>query len=410
MNRSRAFWILCGATFFEFLALGIFLAALPLFLSRELHTSRAVIGLTVGAFSLSALAIRPLIGRQADHRGRKPFVLAAPVLIAATGVVLVAADALGAVFALRIVQGVAGASFYTCAATVATDLAPSNRRADYIARFSLFLYAGFAVGPSIGEWAISAHGFTTTWLLAAGSALAAFAFASRLPETRPPTAEDLPRLPLRLFHPAVLGPGLVLTAAAVGYAAVQTFTPLYARHIGMGSSGLLYLAFSITAIGLRLVAGRIADRCGVMVAALPGLAASTVGLGVLALTPSPAVATTGVVLFAAGFALMFPAVMTLAVNRVAERERGEALGSTVAFFDLGSLFGGYLVGVIIDASGFGWAFLATALLSLVAGGGLLGVRSRNLRNAYHDYGDVVPGMATLEVQRGIGDERDKLLG
>ena len=410
MSRTRAFWILCGATFFEFLALGIFLAGLPLFLTGELHTSRATVGLTVGAFSLSALTVRPLIGRIADRRGRKQFLILAPALVSVTGVALTVAHVLPAVFGLRVLQGLAGAGFYTCTAAVATDLAPSHERADYIARFSLFLYAGFALGPSVAEWAVSHHGFKTTWLLAAGSAATASALASRLPETRPATFDDMPRVPLRFVHPAVIGPGLVLTAAAVGYATVTTFSPLYARHIGMASSGLLYLAFSITAISVRLVSGRIADRYGVMVAAIPGVGLSALGLSTLAATPGPGLAILGVVTFAAGFSMTFPAVMTLAVNSVDERERGEALGSTVALFDVGAFFGGYLVGAIADSAGYGWAFLTPAALSLVAGGLLLGVRRRNLRDA-HDYdSDVVPGMASLEVQRRVGDAGDHLIG
>ncbi|MBA3655295.1 MAG: MFS transporter, partial [Actinobacteria bacterium] len=367
MNRARAYWLLCGATLFEFIALGIFLAGLPLYLTRELHSSRAVVGLTVGAFSVSALALRPVVGRWADRRGRKPFLVAAPIIIAISAVGLSVAHALPSIVALRVLQGVAGAAFYTSAATVATDLAPAGRRAEYISRFSLFLYGGFAIGPTVAEWAVKRVGFDHTWLLAGASALVALVLSARLPETRPSVSPEAQRGRLRLVHPAAVGPGLVLMTAAVGYVTISTFSPLYARHIGMASSGPLYLAFSMTVIGVRLVSGRIADRLGPLAAAVPGILAAVVGLSLLALTPGEGFALVGVMTFGAGFALLFPALMTLAVDRVGESERGEALGSTVAFFDVGSLFGGYLVGAVADHFGFGAAFLTPAALALCGG-------------------------------------------
>jgi MFS family permease len=371
VDRTRAFWLLCGATLFEFLALGIFLAGLPLFITGELHRSRAVVGLTVGAFSLSALALRPIVGRMADRRGRKPFLMAAPVIIAISAVGLSVANALPAIVALRIFQGVAGAAFYTAAATVATDLAPEGRRAEFISRFSLFLYTGFAVGPTLAEWTVTHQGFTRTWLLAGAAALIALALTSRLPETRPADVGEFVANRLRAVHPAAIGPGLVLMTAAVGYVTITTFSPLYARYIGMASSGPLYLAFSITVIGVRLVSGRVADRFGPMRAAAPGVLASVVGLVVLAVTPGPIVAMLGVMTFGAGFALLFPALMAMTVDRVSDRERGEALGSTVAFFDVGALFGGYLVGEVADRAGFGAAFLTPAVLGAIGGAGLV---------------------------------------
>jgi predicted MFS family arabinose efflux permease len=98
--------------------------------------------------------------------------------------------------------------------------------------------------------------------------------------------------------------------------------------------------------------------------------AAAAGLGVLAVLQEPAFAFVGVGAFGAGFALIFPALMALTVDRVADHERGEALGSFTAFMDIGSGGGAYLIGAIADSAGFGWAYGTPALLC-VAGGGLL---------------------------------------
>lgn len=337
----------------------MYLAALPLYVSGELGGSRAAVGLAVGAFSISAVVSRPWVGRRVDRLGRRVFVIGAPALIAASAFTLFAATVLLAVVAVRLVQGVAGSAYYTSAATMATDLSPEGRRADFIARFSLFLYAGFAAGPALAEWLIARGGFGWAWTASALAAGTGAAIAWRLPETKPDD-EGRPPPRRRLVHPAAIGPGLVLLTIAVGYTSISAFTPLYARHVGMSSSGPLFVTFALTILVVRLASGRLADRFGRVVVALPGLVLGVAGLSLLAMVPRPAAAFAGVAAFAACHALAFPALMALTVDSVSDRERGEALGSFTAGFDVGAAVGGYTVGWIADLAGFRSAWLAGA--------------------------------------------------
>ena len=363
-TRAR-FLLLCGATFFHFLAMAIFLSGLPLFVSRELQGSKAAVGIALGAFSITAVFSRPFVGRKMDAIGRAWFLRGAPVLIAVSAIGLLFADSLWMVIALRLVQGLAGSSFYTAAATVATDLAPTDQRAASISRFSLFLYAGFAAGPALGEALIGSRGYAWAWWAAVASSAVAFAISLAVPETRPhrePSDEPTVR---RWVHPAAIGPGLVLLTVAVGYTAISSFMPLYARSIGMGSSGGLYVTFAMTILLVRLVSGRLADRFGRAAVAFPGLVSGAVGMFLLALVAEPAAAYIGVALFGAGHALIFPALMALTVDRVPDEERGEALGSFTACFDVGASTGGYIVGFVADGAGYAAAWATPGVLCLL---------------------------------------------
>lgn len=365
--------------------MGVFLSALPLYVSRELNGSRAAVGLAVGAFSISAVFSRPFVGRQVDRIGRSWFLRLSPVLIAITAGGLFAAGTIIAVVAIRLVQGLAGSSYYTSAATSATDLSPIDRRADYISRFSLFLYAGFAAGPALGEELINSRGYGWAWGAAALSGIVAAALLAFLPETRP----DRPAGPpprWRIGHPAALGPGAVLAVVAVGYTSISAFTPLFARHIGMRSSGPLYATFALTILMVRLVSGRLADRHGRAVVAFPGLVSCVVGMFLLAGFRVPATAFAGVALFASGHALIFPALMALTVDRVSEDERGEALGSFTACFDVGAAIGGYAVGLVADRAGFGAAWATPGILCLLGMVVLLGLARKEavLRREHAD--------------------------
>ena len=387
MSTRRRFWLLCGCTLFHFLAMGVFLSSLPLFVSRELGGSKAAVGFAVGCFSLTAVLSRPWVGRRIDRLGRRWFLRVPPLVIAVSAVGLLAAHTLGAVVALRLLQGLAGAAFYTGAATVATDLAPVEQRAEYISRFSLFLYAGFAAGPALGEALVESRSYAWAWMAAAVSAIAAALVASLLPETRVDDSDDATDAVAvagrRWIHPAALGPGLVLLTIAVGYTAISSFAPLYARSIGMGSSGGLYVTFALTILTVRLVSGRLADNLGRSAIALPGCLVAAAGMLLLAVVAQPLAAYFGVAFFGAGHALIFPALMAHTVDQVPDRERGEALGSFTACFDVGASTGGYLVGWVADHAGFRAAWATPGLLCLVGAAVVLAVVRPGERAAAH---------------------------
>jgi len=343
---------------------------------------------------LSAVVLRPLIGRGLDRHGRRPFLIGGLVLWAGSALAFFLATAVPVVILIRLVQGIAGGCVYTTSAAVATDLAPDDERASAIAKFSLFLYAGFAIGPAIGEALIAGPGFWAAWVAAAAMATVALLLVLGLPETGTDAmavqAETADRPRRRFLHPAAVGPGIVLACAAVGYVSITIFSPLYARHIGLSSSGTLYAAFAVTVIVVRLVSIRFVDAVGRTTIALPGMALTTVGLALLALFPVPAAAYVGVGLFGAGFALLFPALMAFTVDRVSDHERGEALGSFTAFMDIGSGAGGYLVGFVADRAGFTWAY-ATPTLLCAAGFAVLANLARTTRTApISNAGSTVP--------------------
>ncbi len=374
----RSLRLVYAVTFCQFAAMGMYLTGIQLFVKDELLGGEASVGLAVGAFSITAVLARPIVGRGVDQRGRKPFLYVGLTLLALSSLGFLVADSLPVIVALRLVQGVNGACVYTCVAAMATDLAPAAKRASAIARMSLFQYAGIALGPSIATVLIDHADFAAVWLLATGLGVAGLVFASQLPESGADAMArraELGRASRRLLHPAAIAPGLVLLTGGIGYASVTGFGSLYARHVDI-SGGLLYAVFAFTVIGVRLVSGTLADARGAVRVALPGLVLSAAGLMTMAVLQAPVGAVIGVAVFGVGFALVFPSLMAFAVGRVPDHERGEMLGSFTAFLDIGMGGGAYLIGAIADAAGFGAAYATPAVLCL-CGAALLGVIGRS---------------------------------
>src|SRR5918996_5299254 len=348
-----------------FTADGLLLPAVPLYVEGPLGGGDVAVGITVGAFSVTALLLRPWAGGLGDRRGRRLLMEegGATVGLSVAGYAL--ATSVPVLAALRLVSGVGEAFFFTGAAAAVTDMAPEARRGEAVSFFSLALYVGIGVGPLIGEALIAEAGFPVTWLVAAGCAGLAAVLTLGVPETRPErTAEDGS---VRLLHPAAIRPGTALLTSVWGMSGFFAFVPLYALDIGLHGSRFVFLTYSAIVVAIRLFGARIPDLIGPVVASRSSLATSTVGLAVVATWRSPVGLFVGVSIFAVGSALAFPALMMLALRGTPPSQRGAIIGTFTAFVDLGFGIGPATLGVVSEAFGYLGLFLTA---SAVAAGGL----------------------------------------
>jgi MFS family permease len=372
---TGTFWLLCTATLGTFLAQGLLYPALPLYLTGELGTSKAVAGLVVSSMSVAALAVRPWAGGFIDRRGRRPLLIIGPLITASTGLGLLAFPSVPAVLVLRLIQGAGNAMAYSAAAAMAADLAPPDRRGRYLARFGMAFYIGFAIGPWLAEYLISGPGFPAVWWTVLAASVVASGIAVLLPETGGAALAvgAVTRLSMwkRLFHPAAIGPGIVFLCVGVGWTALSAFLAIYAREIGMGSSDMLFVVLSVTVLVTRAFVGSLADRLGANVVLFPCILSIVAGQAVLAVLREPSTTYLALVLFGVGFAGLFPVLFTMVVDRAPEDERGAAMSSFNVFFDIGAPLGGYGVGALIDAGGFELGFGFTAALGAAGGAALV---------------------------------------
>lgn len=350
----------------NFLAIGILNASIPRFVREELGGTSSQVGLATTIFFFAALFTRPLVGRWMDRIGRLPFLRWTVVAMALLDLALLAVGSVWAVVLVRLAQGVFGSTYYTACAAASTDIAPPDRRASAVARLSLVIYLGFAIGPSIGEFLVD-RGPGWAWAVAVALHLTAFAASFLIPETLPePTgAAQGERMRLRSLVRIVAKPGMAQFTAGLGYSCVVAFLPVYSREIGLGSSGGLFFAYAMSALVVRVFIGAIADRRGYLAVALPGLAVFAGGHVLLAAAWTTWVPYAGVVLAGLGFGATFPALTALSVTRAPDAVRAAALGVFLSFNDLGNAVAGPAVGAVADAFGFRWSYGAPAIMAAI---------------------------------------------
>jgi MFS family permease len=362
---TPAFVLITLASLGYFTADGILIPAVPRYVEGPLAGNDVAVGLSVAAFAVTALLLRPWAGRLGDRRGRQLLMLIGGGVVALSVLGYVVATTVPLLIVFRLMTGFGEAFFFTGAASAINDLAPESRRGEAVSFFSLALYVGIGVGPLIGEALLASVGFTATWLVAGAFAVAAAGLALGVPETRPeaePAAE-----PVGLIHPAALRPGMALLASVWGMSGFFAFVPLYALDIGLEGSRFVFLLYSAIVVTIRSFGARIPDLIGPVVASRSALAASTVGLAVVALWSSPVGLFVGVSIFAVGSSLAFPGLMMLALRGAPASQRGAVIGTFTAFVDLGFGIGPATLGVVSEAFGYRGLFLAA---SAVAAAGL----------------------------------------
>jgi MFS family permease len=129
------------------------------------------------------------------------------------------------------------------------------------------------------------------------------------------------------------------------------------------------MAYSIAAIGLRIVFGKLPDRLGHRPTLIPAVLATVVAVALLAEAQSNAAGIVAGVLGGIGHGYTFPILTALVVTRSPPSERGAALATFTALFDLGLVAGGPLFGAVLELATYRvmfWTASSLAFASVVA--------------------------------------------
>ncbi|MFZ8997417.1 MAG: MFS transporter, partial [Ilumatobacteraceae bacterium] len=140
--------------FVFFFYIGMVIVTVPRFIEDELGQGEFGVGLAVASFALAAVFARPFLGRLTERFGRRALMMSGALLASLASVATALASELWHVLVLRAAMGLGEAALFVAAATLIADLSPPNRRAESASYFSVAVYGGLGLGPSLGEWVL----------------------------------------------------------------------------------------------------------------------------------------------------------------------------------------------------------------------------------------------------------------
>jgi MFS family permease len=372
ISTFRGLAPLVTVVFLGYLAVGVPLAALSLYVHDTLGFSPLVVGITIGVQSIVTVLTRHRAGTFCDHHGpRRAALVGLPIAVLSGALYGVAAHApfrplgvLGVVLAGRVAMGLGESLFIVGTMSWGIGRLGPARTGRVMSWQGIAMYGAMGIGAPLGLAVQSAAGFAGVGLVAAGAPLLALAIAALLPAAPVITAIRAPFL-------AVIGliwrPGLIVTLATAPFATMAIFLALYFASRSWSGAGLALTGFGGGYVVVRLFLSHLPDRLGGRTVAAACLTVECIGQAILWLAPTPAVAIAGATLSGLGFSLIFPAMGVAATKSIAPGLRGQAVGNFIAFFDLAIGAAGPVVGVVVGYFGISAAFavgLAAALAAL----------------------------------------------
>ncbi len=353
-----------AVTFSGLVAVGAVLPVLPRYVHGPLDAGNIAVGVVIGSYAVTGLLLRPVAGRIADRRGRKPAVLLGSVLVAIAGFLYLLPLGVAGLIGARLVLGAGEGTVFTAGSAWIVDIAPPERRGRVIGLYGLAVWSGLSIGPLIGELLLHASGYTLVWLFAGAAPLVGAVIATRLPDPfHPKPAEDE-------HHPLIareaVRPGSALALGSLGYATVASFVVLHLDQRGIGHGAVVFGVFATMVVLTRLLGGDLPDRVGPVRVAIAAAIAEAIGLTAMGVAQSLGVAIAGGMAMGAAFSLLYPSLSLIVVDHVPETRRGAALGTFTAFFDAGIGFGAPLAGVAAALTNYEGAFLFAAAVALAS--------------------------------------------
>ncbi len=361
---TSAFVRLALADLAYFTAVGVSILALPLYVTGPVGSDAAGTGLAFGAFALSALALRPVVGHLCDVWGRSPLMIGGALLAAACLALTAHAGALLVVVALRLLLGVAEAAFFVASLAALADLAPESRRGEAMSYNSIGLYLGITLGPPLGELLIGATSFAGAWYGAAVLAVVAAVVAGSIGETRvggrPPHGAHGGWV---WVHRPAIRPSVGFLASVMAMGAFLVYAALHAESLGMANVSLPLLVYGSVVVVGRVAFARIVDRVPALTLASAALVAIAAGLLLAAVLRTPAALVAGAAVLGVGVTFSTPAFFSAIFATASPTERGAASGTASMALDLGLGIGPMAFGLAAQAGGTAWAFGAAAALA-----------------------------------------------
>ncbi len=344
----------------------------------DLSATEGMIGILYSAAAVVSLLIRPWFGRVLDLTRRRTVLLIGGAINAVVILSLSLTSEWGAfLWGLFLVQRAVQIGLFTAMLTYGADAIPLERRTQGLAIFGLSGLIPIAVGGIAGDALIGNFGFDGLFV-----ASAMFSIASWFVVWTFPTLPVRGAQPRRSFWAALAQPSLlplwfVSLMFAVGLETLFTFARTFVEDRQVGTTGVIFAAYG-TAAGLtRIAGGRLYDRLPHRPLLTGGIAVYGLGLVILALAQTVPMVVVAAVATGTAHGATFPLLSSEVINRARVNERGSAVSTLTAVFDVALLAGAPVVGATIDGFSYLVAFSAVGAL-LVVGSVLYWVWDRRI--------------------------------
>ncbi|WP_245579274.1 MFS transporter [Algoriphagus mannitolivorans] len=329
-------------------------------------------GLIISLFTLSAGLSRPFSGKLADKIGRIPVMIVGASVCFVVGLLYPLLSFVGGFLFLRFAHGFSAGFTPTGASAYVADIVPFQKRGEAMGMQSLFGSLGMAAGPAIGGWIATYWPIETLFYCAAFTAIFSILILMRLKETLPekePVSWKLFRLNKdEIIEKRVLLPSIILFLSVFSFGVVLTIIPDFSFYLGIKNKGLFFAVFTLSSLGIRLIAGKTSDRYGRVVVLRVAVVTMILAMVSVAFAESKLVLLASGVLFGSAVGMYSPTTTAWVVDLSLDKFRGRALATMYIFLESGIGVGALVSGWLYanDPANFRLVFLSSGGVAFLA--------------------------------------------
>ena len=153
-------------SFFQTMGQMMMNVLIPLYV-YDIGAPAQIVGMTVGAFAISAILVRPFIGPAFDAFNKKMILIISLLVIAVSTFLYSVATTVTAIFVIRLLHGAGLATSAALAQAMAADALPIQKMNSGISIFGLALAVSQAIGPIVGLTLLDFVGFQWAFRISA---------------------------------------------------------------------------------------------------------------------------------------------------------------------------------------------------------------------------------------------------
>jgi MFS family permease len=377
------FFLLCMSSFLFFSSFNMIIPELPNYLSSL--GGEDYKGLIISLFTLSAGLSRPFSGKLADKIGRIPVMIVGAVVCFVVSLLYPVLSFVGGFLLLRFVHGFSAGFTPTGTSAYVADIVPFYQRGEAMGIQSLFGSLGMAAGPALGGWLATFWPLNYIFYTSAAIAIFSILILVRLKETlEQPEQMSFSLLKLKkneIIEKRVLIPSTILFLSVFSFGVVLTIIPDLSNHLGIENKGLFFAIFTLSSLGIRLIAGKASDRYG----RVPVLRAASImmilAMLAIAFAENKWMLFGAGVLFGSAVGMNSPTTAAWVIDLSLDAFRGRALATMYIFLEAGIGIGAIVSGFLYanKAENFSLVFLVSAAMAASALVFLLFIRSSNYK-------------------------------
>jgi MFS family permease len=405
---TRDFTALCLLNFFSFSGFWMLPSLLPVYI-HSLGAPDYLLGWIAGITAIATVISRPAAGLAVERYGRRGVLVCGLVGMIITSASFAVVPMVGAILAVRFVQGIFWGLNNTAITTVASDNIPKARYAEGMGWYSQGSSLAQILAPALALASFYALGEEVTVTLCAAffflALLVSFFIryrpvvrnrdvdgASRSDAaggydgaSRSGTADVQPggigQAPVpseqdrggiwnfvkhTLFERRALFAGLMMLFCATAYGAVQSYLAIMVETDGLAGIEAFFVVAAIASGVGRPAFGIWADKRGYLMPLITGFASTFIGLVLLFLVKDSAMLLTAAALQGLGYSTCFSLVLSVASRSAAPDRRGTATATVMVGFDIGAGLSSVFYGLFASHYGFHAVFAVAAVIPIVA--------------------------------------------